>query len=82
MKSNDAFKKTNMVIDNKSDIFDDLTFENVAEVAQMLMDKFVEGEFDKIEIVYNKFKNAASQAVTTEKLLPIEPAEDGDLSRD
>ncbi|PKQ45725.1 ATP synthase F1 subunit gamma [Confluentibacter flavum] len=74
-KANDAFKKTNKVIANESRVFDDLTFDNVAEIAQMLMDKFVAGEFDKIDIVYNKFKNAATQIVTTEQFLPIVPVE-------
>ena len=74
-KGNDAFKKTNRVIDNKSDVYDDLTFNNVAEIAELLMDKFVSGEFDKIEIVYNKFKNAATQIVMTEQFLPIVPVE-------
>ncbi|GAA4295733.1 ATP synthase F1 subunit gamma [Aestuariibaculum suncheonense] len=77
-KANDAFKKTNRVIANKSAIFDDLTFDNVAEIAQMLMDKFVAGEFDKIEIVYNKFKNAATQDVMTEQFLPIVPVSSDD----
>jgi len=74
-KANDAFKKTNKVIANKSHIFDDLTFDNVAEIAEMLMDKFVSGEFDKIIIVYNKFKNAATQEIMTEQFLPIVPIE-------
>ena len=74
-KANDAFKKTKKVIANKSTVYDDLTFENVAEIAQLLMDKFVAGEFDKIEIVYNRFKNAATQIVTTEQFLPIVPIE-------
>ena len=74
-KSNDAFVKQNIVIGNKSEIFDDLTFDNVAEIAEMLMSKFVSGEFDKIEIVYNKFKNAATQEVITEQFLPIVPIE-------
>ncbi len=74
-KANDAFKKTNKVIANKSDLFDDLTFENVSEIAEMLMEKFVSGEFDKIEIVYNHFKNAATQIVITEQFLPIKPIE-------
>ena len=74
-KANDAFKKTNKVIANKSDLFDDLTFDNVAEIAEMLMDKFVSGKFDKIEIVYNHFKNAATQIVMTEQFLPIKPIE-------
>ena len=78
-KANDAFAKTNKVIANKSEIFDDLTFDNVAEVAQMLMDTFVNGDFDKIVLVYNKFKNAATQEIMTEQFLPIVPME-GDAS--
>ncbi len=74
-KANDTFAKQNIVIANKSEVFDDLTFDNVAEIAEMLMEKFVAGEFDKIEIVYNKFKNAATQIVMTEQFLPIVPME-------
>jgi F-type H+-transporting ATPase subunit gamma len=74
-KSNDAFSKKKIVIANKSEVFDDLTFDNVAEIAEMLIEKFVSGEFDKIEIVYNKFKNAATQEVMTEQFLPIVPVE-------
>jgi len=74
-KSNDALSKNFNVISNHSNVFDDLTFNNVAEIAQMLMDKFEEGEFDKIELVYNKFKNAATQIIMTEQFLPIVPAE-------
>ena len=74
-KSNDAFAKQNIIIANKSEIFDSLNFNNAAEIAEMLMDKFVSGEYDKIEIVYNKFKNAATQIVMTEQFLPIVPAE-------
>ena len=74
-KANDAFAKQDRVIGNKSEIFDDLTFENVAEIAEMLMKKFVTGEFDKIELVYNSFKNAATQVIMSEQFLPIVPVE-------
>lgn len=74
-KGNDAFKKTDRVIANNSAVYDDLTFDNVSEIAEMLMDKFVYGEFDKIEIVYNKFKNAATQEIMVEQFLPIVPVE-------
>jgi F-type H+-transporting ATPase subunit gamma len=74
-KANDAFSKQNIVIANNSQVYDDLTFENVAEIAESLMKRFVDGEFDKIEIVYNKFKNAATQIVMTEQFLPIVPME-------
>ena len=74
-KANDAFSKTGNVIANKSGVFDDLTFDNVAVIAQMIMDKFIDGEFDKVELVYNSFKNAATQIVLTEQFLPIVPFE-------
>ena len=74
-KINDAFSKKGIVVANHSSIYDDLTFDNVATIAEVLMDKFVTGEFDKIEIVYNKFKNAATQIVMTEQFLPIVPVE-------
>jgi len=74
-KTNDAFSKKGIVVANYSELFDDLTFDNVATIAEMLMEKFVSGAFDKIEIVYNKFKNAATQVVMTEQFLPIVPIE-------
>ncbi|WP_027126209.1 ATP synthase F1 subunit gamma [Gelidibacter mesophilus] len=77
-KTNDAFKKSNRVIGNKSDIYDDLTFDTVAEIAEVLMDKFLKQEADKIVLVYNKFKNAATQEIMTEQFLPIVPMEDAD----
>ena len=74
-KSNDAFSKKGIVVGNHSEVYEDLTFENVAIIAEMLMEKFVAGDYDKIEIVYNKFKNAATQIVMTEQFLPIVPME-------
>lgn len=77
-KGNDVLGKTFNVIDNKSVVFDDLTFDNVAEIAQILMDKFVSGEYDKIELVYNQFKNAATQIVQREQFLPLAPITGGE----
>jgi F-type H+-transporting ATPase subunit gamma len=70
-KGNDVLGKNFNVIDNKSTVFDDLTFDNVAAIAQTLMDKFEAGEYDKIELVYNQFKNAATQIVQREQFLPL-----------
>lgn len=74
-KGNDVLRKTGNVTANESAIFDNLTFENVAHVAQVLMDEFAAGQYDKIELVYNHFKNAATQLVLTEQFLPLAPAE-------
>lgn len=74
-KANDYLKKKSTVIANHSNVYEDLTFEAVAEIAEELMERFTSGEYDRIDIVYNKFKNAATQLVTTEQFLPIVPAE-------
>lgn len=72
-KGNDVLSKTLSVVDNQSSIFDDLTFDNVAKIADTLTEKFVSGEYDKIELIYNQFKNAATQIVQTEQFLPLAP---------
>ncbi|HZK07635.1 MAG TPA: ATP synthase F1 subunit gamma [Bacteroidales bacterium] len=56
-------------------LLDDLSFENVEALAQMLQKEFADGKYDRIDIVYNQFKNAAVQLLTIEQLLPIAPQE-------
>ena len=77
-KANDILSKNSTIISNNSHVYDDLTFDNVSEIAQLLMDKFVDGSYDKIELVYNKFKNAATQIVMSEQFLPIVSTEQDD----
>lgn len=72
-KGNDAIRKTNTVVSNHNGIFDNLTFENASEIADELIHLFVTGKFDKIVLVYNQFKNAATQIVKTEQFLPLAP---------
>jgi F-type H+-transporting ATPase subunit gamma len=70
-KGNDVLSKTLPIVDNQSAVFDTLTFDNVAVIAETLTQKFVSGEYDKIELIYNQFKNAATQIVQTEQFLPL-----------
>jgi F-type H+-transporting ATPase subunit gamma len=72
-KGNDVLSKNYKVVDNQSQIFDHLSFENVSLIADALTQKFVSGEYDKIELVYNQFKNAATQIVQVETFLPLAP---------
>lgn len=74
-KGYDLVGKTETVFANRSDLFDALTFANVEVVAQQIMDAFIEGSYDKVELVYNQFKNAATQIVQTEQFLPLKPIE-------
>jgi len=77
-KANDILNKSFTEFDNNTAVFDELTFDNVAVIAQELMSGFADKKFDKIELVYNKFKNAATQIVTVEQFLPILPIKGGD----
>ncbi len=64
------------VVENKDEIFNSLSFENVSVIAQNIMDSFATGKYDRIELVYNQFKNAAVQIQTTEQFLPVEIKEE------
>jgi F-type H+-transporting ATPase subunit gamma len=70
-KGNDVLKKTHAVIDNQSAVFDNLTFDNVATIADAITELFLTGGYDKVELIYNQFKNAATQIVQTEQFLPL-----------
>jgi F-type H+-transporting ATPase subunit gamma len=63
------------VIGNNNELFSDLTFLNVSKVTEAIMEGFLKGEFDRVEVVYNRFKNAAVQFLTVEQLLPVPKAE-------
>ena len=67
----DAIRKNKVVYDNQSSIYDSLSFEAIAKLTSRVMVDFKEGKFDEVYLVYNKFVNAATQKVITEKLLPI-----------
>ena len=72
-KGNDNLNKTLTIADNQSAIFDSLTFDNVAAIANEITEMFVSGQYDKVELVYNQFKNAATQIVQVEQFLPLAP---------
>jgi F-type H+-transporting ATPase subunit gamma len=81
-KGNDVLRKTYNVVDNQSKVFDHLTFNNVAAIAEVLMQKFITGEYDKIELVYNHFKNAASQEILAEQFLPLQAQSSANVNAD
>lgn len=81
-KGNDVLRKSFNVVDNQSKVFDHLTFNNVSVIAEVLMQKFVSGEYDKIELVYNHFKNAASQEILAEQFLPLQAQSSSNVNAD
>lgn len=80
-KAHDTFKNTELGLGgielprNLDSLYDDLSFVQVAPVAEKLMELFKNKNFDRIVLVYNQFKNAAVQTLTTEQFLPVLPPE-------
>ena len=78
-KSSEHFTKNGFNVESTHDaLFSDLTFDNVAKVAEGIMGRFVQGDYDKVVLVYNQFKNAATQVIMAENFLPVQAAEDED----
>jgi F-type H+-transporting ATPase subunit gamma len=59
------------VIGNNNDLYLDLNFINASKITEGIMQGFLNGEYDRVEIVYNHFRNAAVQFQVTEQLLPV-----------
>ncbi len=73
-KAFEYFSKRNYpMVDAYATLITSLSFEKVSEAGEFMMNAFQKGEFDKIEIVYNEFKNVATQILRTEQFLPILP---------
>ena len=78
-KSSEYFRNNNYnVISSHDDIFSDLTYDSVAKIAEDIMKSYLDLKYDKVILVYNQFKNAATQNVMSENYLPVEsPEEEG-----
>jgi F-type H+-transporting ATPase subunit gamma len=77
-KAADAFRKGDLpVVQGHADLFSRLRFEEAKTTADFLKQAFAEGQFDRVEVVFNSFKNAATQVLTTEQFLPIRKPEAG-----
>ena len=75
-KSSEHFTKNSYnVISTHDDLYSDLTYNNTSEIAQSIMDLFIDEEYDKVVLLYNQFKNAATQIVINEQFLPVESSE-------
>ncbi|HWD86519.1 MAG TPA: ATP synthase F1 subunit gamma [Mucilaginibacter sp.] len=68
-------KRKYKVIGDNNELFNQLNFLNVSKVTEAIMEGFLKGEFDRVEVVYNQFKNAAVQILSSEQLLPVPKSE-------
>tara|TARA_B100000927_G_scaffold133665_1_gene107714 strand:- start:2400 stop:3260 length:861 start_codon:yes stop_codon:yes gene_type:complete len=73
-KGSEFFARNNYnVISSHDELYDELTFENSSKIAQSIINSFLNKKFDKVILVYNQFKNAATQIIVSEQFLPIKP---------
>ncbi|MFP4059977.1 MAG: ATP synthase F1 subunit gamma [Bacteroidales bacterium] len=83
-KANEFFRSRKYrILSSYDELYDNLTFDNVVPVIENIMGSYVKGEYDRVEIIYNQFKNAAVQIVMREQFLPLklEHEEDEDAER-
>tara|TARA_B100000482_G_scaffold112727_1_gene81492 strand:- start:4037 stop:4897 length:861 start_codon:yes stop_codon:yes gene_type:complete len=80
-KSSEYFKNNNYNINSTHDeVFNDLNYEGIAQISQQVMEMYLEEKFDKVILIYNQFKNAATQNVMSENYLPVESPHDENSS--
>ena len=80
-KSSEYFSKNRFnVISTHDDLYNEITFEGVAEIAENIMNDFTQGKYDKVILMYNQFKNAATQIVMKENYLPVQTLNDENAS--
>ncbi|MDR2888024.1 MAG: ATP synthase F1 subunit gamma [Bacteroidales bacterium] len=81
-KGYDYFRKQQVtLLGEQNSLLNNTSFDDIAQTAETLMNSFMAGEYDRIELVYNQFKNAAVQNLTTEQFLPIIPSGDEGTTR-
>jgi F-type H+-transporting ATPase subunit gamma len=80
-KAFEFFGKRDMpMVGDYWDVFHAISYEHVAVVGEFLINEFKKGTYDKIEIVYNEFKNVAAQILQTEQFLPVATGKAGKAS--
>jgi len=83
-KGNDILRKKFNVINSHKEVYDSFSYSSVKEIAENITQRFEGEEYDEIVLVYNHFKNAATQIITKEQYLPIHDDSDnkGNVSGD
>jgi len=75
-KGSDFFGRRKFdVVSKHSGIFSDLDFDHARSFVQEIAEGYLEGRFDKVEVIYNEFKSVIQQRIVVEQLLPIPPEE-------
>ena len=78
-KSSEYFKNNNYtLISTHDEVFNNLNYESISQISDDIMQMYLDEKFDKVILVYNQFKNAATQNVMSENYLPVESPQEDD----
>lgn len=81
-KGFDYYGRRRYTVTQQNELFSSLNFESTAAIAEAVMKRFSEGEIDRVELVYNQFRNAVVQILTTEQLLPVPASEQSENAKE
>jgi len=75
-KGSEYFAKRNYNVAAKhSGIFQALGFQHARSIVEEITRGYLQGEFDRVDVIYNEFKSVLQQRVVAEQLLPVPPEE-------
>ena len=79
----DHYKKRNfLILDKFWSILKKSSYDDVADISNFLMNEFISENYDKIDIVFNEFKNVAVQNTMTSTFLPVNEENDDEDKSD
>jgi len=79
-KSSKFFRKNNLnLVSTHDDIYSDLSYDNISLISESIMNDYLQGTYDKVVLIYNQFKNAATQKIMNESYLPVEAPSEQDI---
>lgn len=66
-------KRFDNIVGSYDELLDGASFDAVANLADNIMQQFCEKKYDRVELIYNQFKNSLVQILSTEQFLPVMP---------
>lgn len=76
-KGYEFLKSRYSVYKNFSNVLSKPNYQTAVVLAQEVIDGFVAGEYDQVELLYNSFRTVMTQDITFQQMLPVEPEEKG-----
>lgn len=66
-------KRFDNIVGSYDELLDGASFDAVVNLADNIMQQFCEKKYDRVELIYNQFKNSLVQILSTEQFLPVVP---------